>query len=129
MAKNKAQEPCFNIITNAYQEDFPSCCGIDVLGSFRSAKSARHTGYDYSVSPPVQRPLTPLATLQKAEQKLLGLNKLILATTTPDQKDAIQALKAVGFKKVTTTPSNEGRYSITLWMYKRPRRKNARTTV
>ena len=123
----KKERPCFNIITKASQNDFPLCCGIDVLTNFQFRDSAMIDGYNYDVYPWSSHPTEPISREAAIKHLSDEFQKLVLATTIPDQKDAIRALKAVGFKKVTTTPSNEGRYSITLWMWRRPRRKNART--
>jgi len=80
--------------------------------------------FSYDYSPPYKRvPLPEVAKKAALDYLLEEGNSLILATTTPNQKDAVQALRAVGFKRVTTTPSNEGRYNITLWQWKRPREK------
>jgi hypothetical protein len=123
--KRKQEPPCFNVITKASLDQFPECCGIGVLMNFQDRKSASVDHYDYTTWP-----YTPIFGQPRTKEDALtslGNEKLVLATTIPYQKDAIQALKAVGFKKILTTPSKEGRYVITLWAWKRPpvrRKKN-----
>ena len=119
MAKKK--EPCLNILTKAYLDAMSDCCGIGELGGFTSRKDAmrENTEYNWAASSYTTRPAKP-ATLQDVRTKFREDGfKTILATTIPSQKDAAQALKAVGFKKITTTPSREDpRRTISLWMWK-----------
>jgi hypothetical protein len=82
-----------------YDEDFPFCCGIGVIGSFQVDDDD-----DFNVD----------CHLNINNIREEGRN-LILATTTPNQKEAIKALKKLGFKRMARFKSYSSGNVITLW--------------
>jgi len=115
------QKPCLNILTGVYVNTLADCCGVGELGGFGSRRDAMRESfeYDWATSSYTSKPATP-ATLADVRKHITQEgHKLILATTIPSQKDAAQALKAAGFKKIATTPSREDpKRTISLWMWK-----------
>ena len=122
----KKQKPCLNILTKAYLESMANCCGVGELGGFPSRTGAMENTsmWDSDTYSYKSIPAKP-ATLQDVQEKFREEGfKTVLATTIPSQKDAAQALKAAGFKRITTTPSREDpRRTISLWMWKDKREK------
>lgn len=129
--RKKKEPPCFNIITTASWNQMGYCCGVGEMGNFKSAESARieqgSMTYNSTLGRYEQGPnvTMPPATLAQAKRVLRRIDcKTILATTVPYQSDAVQALRAVGFKKVADTPSREdSRRTISVWMYTVPKRR------
>lgn len=124
MAKKKVK-PCFNVITEAYIEQLENCCGVTEVGNFKTKADAMAPeqewnpfSYTYEDGAPKKQ-----ATKKEALKAIFDNRShgFAIATTTPDQKDAVQALKATGFKKLCTTRSYEGNYDITIWTLKKTR--------
>ena len=115
------QKPCLNILTSACVEQMADCCGVGELGGFYSRRDAmeERSEWNFATASYKTKPITP-ATLSDVRKHLTrDGHKLILATTVPSQEDAAQALKAVGFKKIATTPSREDpKRTISLWLLK-----------
>ena len=118
----KKKEPCLNILTSACVEQMADCCGIAELGGFYSRQEAMRgeTHYDYTLQKyVVVKPHVPATVTDVKNHLTQNGQKLILATTIPSQRDVAQALKAVGFKKIATTPSREDpKRTISLWLWK-----------
>lgn len=88
-------------------DEFPSCCGIMVVGNFDSLTTNYNPGF----------PLT-LSGIKEAwadTDTYDALPKTLFATTA-NQPTVERSLLACGWKVIAKTPSNHGRYKIKTWM-------------
>jgi len=102
-------------------EEFPGCCGINVLHGFSDADrqigelvrdaneiEQKNVGTYYDQDVPEQH------SAAGVKSELLSDAKICLATTIPSQKYAIKALTALGFEPLEVFKGNSGN-RVTLW--------------
>jgi hypothetical protein len=95
-----------------HYETFPHCCGMEEIGDlYGSYAELKHDITDH------------LATLaQDRKDIVVGTGDFcpggLIATTTPDQKEAIRALKFHKFRKVYSFRNPGTGTKVTLWTKK-----------